>query len=73
MPSGSIGVDPSETWEGARQDRVDLVDGAGLERPAVLAAPGPQMSVEGIQGGGVDLADRELAEGRENVASMAAR
>jgi hypothetical protein len=53
--------------EGAREDGVDLVDGAGLERPAVLAAAGPQVGVEGVQGGGVDLTDRELAEGREWV------
>jgi hypothetical protein len=54
--------------EGTGEDGVDLVDGAGLERPAVLAAPGPQLGVEGVQGGGVDVADGELTEGREDVA-----
>jgi hypothetical protein len=53
--------------EGAREDGVDLVHGAGLERSAVLAAAGPQVGVEGVQGDGVDLTDRELAEGREWV------
>jgi hypothetical protein len=68
---GRVVADPAphhRLLEGAGQDRVDLVDGAGLERPAVLAAPGPQVGIEGVQGGGVDLADGELAEGREDVA-----
>jgi hypothetical protein len=68
---GRVVADPSPRHgllEGAEQDGVDFVDGAGLERPAVLAAAGPKVSVEGVQRGGVELADGELAEGREDVA-----
>jgi len=59
--------------EGARQHGVDLMDGAGLERPAVLATSGPEAGVEGVQGGGVDLTDGELAQGREDISVHAAR
>ena len=52
-----------------REHSVDLVHGTGLERPTVLAAAsGRHLGAEGVQGGGVDLADGELAKGREDVA-----
>ena len=42
---------------------MDLVDAAGRHRPAALAALLAQVGVEGVQGGGVQPAELELAEG----------
>jgi transposase len=47
--------------ERARKDGVDLMDTAGGHRPAALAALLAQVVVEGIQGGGVQPAELELA------------
>jgi hypothetical protein len=49
--------------ERAREDGMDLVDAAGRHRPAALAALLAQVGVEGVQGGGVEPTELELAQG----------
>jgi hypothetical protein len=47
---------------------MDLADAAGRHRPAALAALLAKLGIEGVQGGGVQPADRELAEGGQDHA-----
>jgi hypothetical protein len=63
--AGLWAIQPHTTarFERAREDGMNLMDAAGRHRATALATLLAQVGVEGVQGGGVQPAELELAEG----------